>query len=223
MKLVAIMGSPHGMKGNTGQILGGLIEAAENGGAEVTTFCLGDLHVEPCQGCNACHETGTCVIEDDFETIKAAMLDADGIVVASPNYIRNVSAQTKAMMDRCSCPIHCQRMEGKYGAAVVTSGGGESAEVETYILRFLRAMGCWTVGSVGIEAWRLGDEPMRSEALERAAGLGNELVAAISGKRTYSDQTAERRSMYERMKELVKSRKDQWTYEYNYWKSRTGL
>ena len=223
MKLVAVIGSPRGMKGNTGQALSALIEAAEAAGAGVTTFSLAKLKVGPCTACAACHETGACVLKDDFETIETALLEADGIVLASPNYIFSVSAQMKALLDRCSCPIHCQRMEGKYGAAVVTSGGGESKEVETYILRFLRALGCWTVGSVGIEAWRLADEPSRSEALEGAAALGHELVAAIRERRTYGDQTELRRPLFERMKTLVTAMKDAWTFEYEYWKSRGRL
>lgn len=223
MKLVAIIGSPRGMAGNTGQLLNALIEAVQAAGVDVTTFSLAKNKVQPCVACEMCHKEGACVLKDDFETIKAAMLEADGIVLASPNYIFNVSAQMKALMDRSSCPIHCQMMQGKYGAAVVTSGGGDCKEVEAYMLRFLRVLGCWTVGSVGAEAWRLADEPHRSQALEPAAALGHDLVMAIRDQRTYSDQAEDHRSFGERMKDLITAMKDAWAYEYNYWKSRGRL
>jgi multimeric flavodoxin WrbA len=147
------------------------------------------------------------------------MLAADGIILASPNYITSVSAQMKAVFDRCCGPLHCQAMQGKYGTAVVTSGGAESKVVEKYMIGFLRIMGCWTVGSVGAEAQQMMDETARAQKLKAAARLGIRLVEAIRDKRTYPGQVAVQSSFYERMKMLVTMRKDDWAYEYKYWKS----
>lgn len=222
MNLVAVMGSPHGMAGNTGQMLKALIEGAKDAGAEVSFFCLSDMEVEPCRGCGACHKSGDCVIQDDFEELKRVMLNADGIVLASPNYIFNVSAQMKAMMDRCSCPIHCQALEGCYGAAVVTSGGGGEEEVADYMQRFLRAVGCWTVGGVGATGPELADDTSRADALQRAAGLGRTLVEAIAQKKTYPDQAEERAAFADRIRALVAVYKDEWPYEYAWWQNERG-
>jgi multimeric flavodoxin WrbA len=219
MKLVAIMGSPHGMKGNTGRVLAGLLDGAKAAGAEVTTYLLGDLNVAPCRGCDACHRTGKCAIQDDFQEIRQAMVDSDAIVLASPNYIVSVTAQMKALFDRCCGPLHLQLMEGKYAAAVVTSGGGGSQEVEAYMLRFLRTLGCWTVGSVGAEGRQLVDEAACAQAVESAAALGKRLVAATQGKQTFPEQQAERAEFFERMKQLMTARREQWPFEYEYWKA----
>ena len=43
----------------------------------------------------------------------------------------------KALFDRCCGIIHCCSLEGKYGAVVETSGGGEDEEVITYVERFI--------------------------------------------------------------------------------------
>ena len=137
------------------------------------------MDVKPCRGCGACHKTGQCVIKDDFKEVEDALLKADGIVLASPNYIFSVTAQMKALMDRCSCPIHCQAMEGKYGAAVVTSGGSGSDEVEGYLLRFLRALGCWTVGSVAAEAGEIEGKSGQGGRFGEARDLGARMVEAI--------------------------------------------
>jgi len=40
MELVAILGSPHGMKGNTGKLLAGLLDGAKSAGADVVTYSL---------------------------------------------------------------------------------------------------------------------------------------------------------------------------------------
>jgi len=219
MKLLAVMGSPHGMAGNTGQLLEALVEAAKGAGAQVDLFCLSDMDIKPCRGCGACHKTGECVIQDDFAQVKKALLEADGIVLASPNYIFSVSAQMKAMMDRCSCPIHCQALDGRYGAAVVTSGGGGEDEVADYAQRFLRAMGCWTVGGAGATAWQLADEGGKKEALQRAAELGRSLVQAISRKRTFPEQAEERTAFQERIRELIVIHKEEWPYEFAWWQN----
>ncbi|MBN2320656.1 MAG: flavodoxin family protein [Acidobacteria bacterium] len=219
MNIVAILGSPHGMKGTTGALLAGVISSAEAAGAEVKTFLLSKITVKPCLACDVCHRTGECSIKDDFKTIKAAMIAADGIILASPNYITSVSAQMKAVFDRCCGPLHCQAMQGKYGATVVTSGGAESKVVEKYMIGFLQIMGCWTVGSVGAEAQQIMDEKARAPKLKAAARLGTRLAKAIREKKTYPGQVAVQRSFYERMKSLVTMRKDDWNYEYKYWKS----
>ncbi len=231
MKLAAIIGSPRGMKGNTGTLLNAVLDAARgearslsSTAPEVALFSLVETRIGPCTDCAACHKTGACPIPDDFEkTVKPAMLAADGIVLASPNYIGSVTAQMKCLFDRCCGLLHTQMLEGRYGAAVVTSGGPESAEVEEYTLRFLRTLGCWTVGSVGAEARQLFDPDARARRLDAAADLGKKLAQAIYKKQAFPEQLGERRPFAERMKALVTARKADWLFEYEHWKSRGRL
>jgi multimeric flavodoxin WrbA len=185
----------------------------------VTQFVVAAMDVKPCRGCGSCHKTGHCVIQDDFGKIESAMLKADGIVLASPNYIFSVTAQMKALMDRCSCPIHCQALEGKYGAAVVTSGGSGGDVVEGYLLRFLRALGCWTVGSVGAEAHEVEGKTGPGGRFGQAGDLGARMVEAIRRRQTFADQESERAAFFNRMKSLIAMRKEEWPHEYRYWKS----
>ena len=219
MKIVAILGSPHGMKGNTAKLLGETIRAAEKAGATVTTLSLAELKVEPCRGCDVCHKTGTCGRKDDFVKIKKAMEQSDGIILATPNYIFHVSAQLKALLDRCCGPLHLQHMDGKYGAAVVTSGGGGDEEILQYMQRFLRTLGCWTVGGVASPAHQLGDP----KVVIAAADLGTRLAQAIQQKEKFPDQAKERADFFARMKYVVSSRKEEWAYEYEYWKAQGRL
>ena len=100
MKIVAVNGSPTGAKGTTGKVLAALIEGATKEGAEVQLFELGTGTVKPCISCHTCQKEGYCVIEDDLQPIQKAMLESDGIVLGSPNYIEDVSAQLKALLDR---------------------------------------------------------------------------------------------------------------------------
>ena len=219
MKILAILGSPHGMKGSTGQLLTEVLHGAQNAGATTALLSLADYDVKPCQACNVCHKTGTCAIHDDYGKFKAALLNADGVILASPNYIFSVSAQMKAMMDRCCGPLHCVALRDKYAAAVVTSGGGGEDSVGQYLLRFLQSMGCWAVGAVGAKGAELADSAAKANRFEAARDLGAQLVRSIQDRSTFPEQVAPRMAFQERMKHLVESQKDAWTFEYEYWQS----
>jgi len=223
MNVLAIIGSPNGMKGNTGRLLSAVLEGAQAGGAQVDVCSLAELDVEPCDGCSACHRTGRCAIVDDLDAVADPAAQADAIVLASPNYIFNVSAQTKAFLDRCCGPLHCQAWHGKYGAAVVTSGGGGGEEVAAYLLRFLRAMGCATVGSIVAEGRHLAGGPGTAQVMQQAQDLGARLAESVRSRAVFPEQAAERAAFMVRMRGLVTMQKDVWPFEYEYWKSHGRL
>ena len=223
MKIVAIMGSPHAMKGNTGTVLEALLSGAQNAGAETQVFCLGVLSVLPCNGCESCAKTGICPIDDDTETIKQAVLSADGMVLASPNYVNNVSAQTKAFLDRLSIAGHLQMLSDKYGAVIVTSGHTDTANIEHYLLGVLGGFGCWKVGSVGALYCQLINETEKAKVLESATSLGKRMVEAIRNAERFPEQEKERQELFATMKWLIQFQRDKWPFKYKYWKSRWGL
>jgi multimeric flavodoxin WrbA len=129
MRITGIVGSPRKKKGNTGRLMLEVLKAAEKEGAVFETISLPGATVLPCVACDTCHKKGICPQKDDFEDIKARVMEGDGVVLASPNYIFSVSAQLKAFMDRCCGVIHCFSFEGKYGATVLTSGGGDEEPI----------------------------------------------------------------------------------------------
>ncbi|MFB3890707.1 MAG: flavodoxin family protein [Phycisphaerae bacterium] len=223
MKITAILGSPHGMKGATGMLLNEVVSAARAAGAEVGVFSLTEYEVKPCRACDVCHKTGSCSIKDDFPKLRDAMAAADGIILASPNYIFSVSAQLKAVLDRCCGPLHCQLFADKYAAAVVSSGGAGHEEVQEYMLRFLQSTGCWTVGSVGAAAFELHQDALRAQQLKAAVELGANLCRAIAARESYPQQQTRRGAFVERMKQLITARKADWQFEYEHWKAKGWL
>lgn len=222
MKIIGINASPNGSSGNTGQVLTALLDGAREAGADVQVFLLGELTVKPCRSCRVCQRIGTCAIEDDYPKIKAALLEADGMVLATPNYIYNVSAQLKALLDRSFSMFHCQMLAGKYGAAVLTSGGPLYQQVEEYLMHVIGNSGCWKVGSITAMEVQLRDPEEKAQALKEAASLGRRLAAAISNRMRFPDQEAEREQCFEMMRWLVAQEKDSWPYEYEYWQEHWG-
>jgi multimeric flavodoxin WrbA len=217
MKILAILGSPHGMRGNTARLMDEVLAGAASAGGEVEIVSLSETKVQPCIGCDACHKVGGCPINDGFAALKDKLLACDAFVLASPNYIFSVSAQMKAFFDRCCGIIHCMALEGKYGAVVETSGGGGDEEVLDYMQRFIGVLGAAAVGGIGSPQAGPRTFPHEADLFAQARELGRELYQSALEKREFPEQEGARLAFNARMKGLVECMKDFWPYEYEYW------
>jgi multimeric flavodoxin WrbA len=123
MKVAAFNGS--GRKGgNTSLLIKEVFTELEKEGI---TCELIELAGKPLRGCTACmkckeKKDGYCSLKDDgLNDYIDAMRDAEGIIIGSPVYFANVTAETKALIDRAG---YVSRANGnffkrKVGAAVV--------------------------------------------------------------------------------------------------------
>ena len=100
MKIIGINGSPKREKSQTRRLVLGVLEGARQAGADVTFVDICGLEIRYCTACGTCYAKGECIHDDDFPALLEKMLDADGIVWGSPNYINSVTAQLKTMFDR---------------------------------------------------------------------------------------------------------------------------
>lgn len=219
MKITVIIGSPHGMRGNTGRLLEEVMVGL-GATTELELLDLSMLNLQPCLGCDACHKSGICHLPDDYEMIKARLLASDGFILASPNYIFSVTAQLKALFDRSSSLIHCLALEGKYGAVAVTSGGADHDELLRYMVRYINSTGAQSVGTVSSFVTGRRSFPKQAELFEKARELGSELCRCIREQDHFPDQAGYRGSFKARMKRLVESRKEDWNFEFQYWQNR---
>jgi multimeric flavodoxin WrbA len=100
MKIVCLLGSPR-ENGNSSTIAKRFCDSAGRLGAEVKTFSLNKLEFRGCQGCMLCKtKLDKCALEDDLTEVLEAVRSADVLVLASPVYYWDVSAQLKAFLDR---------------------------------------------------------------------------------------------------------------------------
>jgi len=103
-KVLAIAGSPR-RHGNTetllDQAIKGITEADRE--AEGTKIILNERTIKPCQSCGFCTKKGYCRFaeSDDMGPIFEALEVSDRFIIAAPIFFANVSAQLKAMIDRC--------------------------------------------------------------------------------------------------------------------------
>jgi len=100
LKILGIMGSPR-IKGNTDLLLDEALRGAESVGAEIEKIVVDKLKITPCREYYQCTKDGSCVIRDDMDAIYPKLLEAGGIIIASPIFFYGLTAQLKALIDRC--------------------------------------------------------------------------------------------------------------------------
>ena len=77
------------------------LKGAQGQQAEVEKIVVDKLKITPCREYYGCLKDGNCVIRDDMDNIYPRLLVADSIIVASPMFFYGVTAQLKALIDRC--------------------------------------------------------------------------------------------------------------------------
>jgi len=100
MHVVCLKGSPR-TGGNSSALADALCARAVEKGADVRSWNLNELNFRGCQACYKCKtEMETCALEDDLTPVLNAVRACDVLVLATPVYFGEVSAQTKGFIDR---------------------------------------------------------------------------------------------------------------------------
>jgi len=131
VKIIGIAGSPR-KKGNSTFLVKEALKAAEEAGADTEIFNLGEMEIEPCTACDICKMAGECPKDDDIGFLLTKIQEAHGLIIGSPVYFGNVSAQLKILMDR-SRPLRSDfKLKDIVGGAI-TVGGSRNGGQETTI------------------------------------------------------------------------------------------
>ncbi len=187
-------------------------------GVDSEVIHLDDFRVFFCKHCEACHKKILhCSLKDDVEPILKKMLEADGIILASPNYINQVTASMKALFDRSTHFIHCKRLLGKYIAGVVSSGSGQDKEVLDYLEFYGHTCGAQYSAGVSCAGHLL--EQKKEEAFK----LGRKLAADIKEKKAYPGQVELIERGKQHFRQVIEARKKEWEEEYRYWQDKGWL
>jgi multimeric flavodoxin WrbA len=186
--ILAVSGSPR-RGGNTETLVRAALEPFEQGGHRVHRFFLSEKEVAPCDACDACEKDGRCVIEDDMEWLLDNLLSFDAILIGSPVYNRNVSAQLLALFNRFHCITHRHPFQGRvcFGGAIAVGGSPNSQGITlTVIHNFLLSLGVACVpavlNGVSVVAREKGAVLEQPKSLNDARVLGENLLRFLSRK-----------------------------------------
>ena len=138
MKIIGFNASPR-KDGNTAWAINKILEGAKEQGADTQIGSFSSLDINPCKGCLGCVKNGRCVVSDDMQKIYDALKYTDALVLGSPVYMGQMSAQAKIFTDRLFgwitprfSPRFKEENAGKKLILVFTQGNPDSAMFQAY-------------------------------------------------------------------------------------------
>ncbi len=143
---------------------------------EVIVFKMREHICNPCLACAACQEKDTqmCVQKDDLTANLAAINEADAIVIATPVYNQQMSAQAKMFIDRTYPFFNAEKTgktntskPGKKAAFVCSCWAGDKDVYEKYAV--------WTAEAL----WQIGATNTRGYVFEMIPNCGDILKNEI--------------------------------------------
>lgn len=172
MKVLAINSSAR-KDGNTAILINTVLEELNKAGIETEMIQLAGNVIEPCKACWACGGQGNCVHrKDSFREVFEKMKEADGILLGSPVYSANVSANMQALLERAAVVADMNQglFTHKVGAAVAAvRRGGAMQAVDTMNHFFLNH----EMIVVGSTYWNMGYGQMPGDVCNDEEGLAN--------------------------------------------------
>jgi len=185
MKVIAFNGSPR-KNGNTFHALEIALEEIGEEGIEGEMVQMGSQEIKGCTACGACgkNKDERCILEGDEVNHWIQMIkSAEGIIIGSPTYFGDMSAQTKAFIDRVGFVSRSNGLlRRKVGAAVAVNRRAGSLTAFDNINHFflisemiVPGASYWNVGT----AHKPGDMQLDAEGISTMRSLGRNMAWLI--------------------------------------------
>lgn len=174
MKVLAINGSPR-KGGNTEILLKKVLESVAAKGCETDFVQVGGTRIRGCTACGACRriQNKRCVIDEDvFNPVFEKVIAADAVVIGSPSYFGNLTAETKALIDRMGYVAlsNGNLLRRKIGVAVSAERRGGGIHVMDSINHLFLMTEMIVPGST---YWNFGMGTSPGDVLQDEEGLRN--------------------------------------------------
>lgn len=186
MKVVAFCGSAR-KNGNTAMMVNHVLKELESEGIETELMQLAGKEIRGCMACYKCWDkkNNRCVVDKDIANdLIAKMVEAEGIILASPTYFSDVSTEMKALIDRAGFVTRANGnlLRRKVGAAVAVHRRGGAIHALDTMNHFFMINQMVVPGSsywnfaVGRE---VGDVEKDEEGIQTMKDLGQNMAWAM--------------------------------------------
>jgi multimeric flavodoxin WrbA len=143
---------------------------------------LVDYRIEPCSSCRVCQKLESCMIDDDMKhVIIPKIIKSSCIVIGSPVFFNNVSAQTKAFIDRTWCIRG--KLKNKIGGAIVVGRryGAENAitAINAFFLKHEMIIANRGVCGIAFDVGEIKQDKQAIKATEELAKRIKELISLV--------------------------------------------
>lgn len=188
MKVVAFNGSAR-KNGNTSILLQAVLDKLDKEGIETEIISLANKSIGGCTACYQCFKNKDEKCGKDkgdafINEYVAKMKSADGIILASPTYFADVSANMKALIERCGMVVRANNdlLQRKVGASVVAVRRAGASHVFSSLNYFfligqmiIPGSSYWNIG-IGKEP---GDIASDEEGIRTMGDLGKNMAWLI--------------------------------------------
>lgn len=183
MKAVAFNGSPR-QGGNTEFLLNRVLDPIREAGIETELIQVGSRPIRGCTACRQCwknRDRRCAVTTDEANDLIARMIEADAMILGSPTYFADLTAEMKALIDRAGyvAMANGRLFSRKIGAAVTVNRRGGAMHTTDSINHLFQISRMIVPGST---YWNFGvgreKEDVRSdeEALANMRDLGETIA-----------------------------------------------
>lgn len=174
MRALAINASPR-KNSNTGILIDHVLQPLKNAGWDTETIKIGATPLRGCIACAQCvqRKDNRCSITTDaLNDIYARMVEADAIILGTPTYFTDLTAELKALIDRAGFVARAndRKFAGKIGAGVVAARRGGATHAFDSINHFFLINNMIVPGS---RYWNMGYGLGEGEVRNDAEGLAN--------------------------------------------------
>lgn len=136
MKIVMLTGSPH-RQGTSALLADEFIAGASSKGHTIIRFDTAFEKVGPCRACYYCNEhNGECIQQDAMQKILPEVLSADMLVLVTPLYYYNMTAQLKTVIDRMMPRREELRKHRMKTAMLVTCGSNTAWNMDAVMAQY---------------------------------------------------------------------------------------
>jgi len=174
VKILALIGSPR-KSGNTDILVDQVLQGSKTKGHTGEKIYLYDYEIAPCTDCRKCKKGDfVCAVDDGMQEIYPKIQEADLIIFGTPLYWFGPTGKMKLLMDRMRPFVTNEKIRGKKGA-VVASSGEETKSCEPLIEMFhltFDYLGMEFAGKVLAQAYEKGEISQNQEALKKAYEFG---------------------------------------------------
>ena len=172
MNVVALNASAR-KDGNTAMLLNVVLDELKAEGIKTELIQLGGKTIKGCRACYKCFQKQDkhCVVGNDMlNDIIDRMLIADGILLGSPTYFSDVTANMRAFIERCGFVARANNfmLKRKVGAAVVAVRRAGAIPAFSGMNLFLHYMQMVMPGS---SYWSIGIGRDVGDVLKDAEGI----------------------------------------------------
>lgn len=183
MKILGIVGSPR-VDGNTQKLVELILASTVENGAETKIFNLNEMNIKGCQSCFRCRTSDQgCVINDDMPQLFEEIKQADAVIIGSPIYFGQMTAQLKLFVDRHYSQFGSDfksKIGKKDSVLVFTHGNPKSDLFKQYIDSTSKLFGFlgYNVQDLIIEAGlrKIGAINQNEELIQKTKEIGEKLA-----------------------------------------------